>query len=198
MGITLGPPSAALLSYTFRHLLFRSEQRFTLQPDALLVETKQQIRLIPYVDIKAVTLYQVNLNGLGSVERCDLRTMKLRMRLQSAHVAGPARLQDRRSSYEPFVLHLLRNIVAANPDVEIMAGAPPASRIGWIVTLIVLVLSLLGGFALLVSSDWNGMWLIVAALGATPRVLVMLAKKPSHRISATSAIASYTYSALFT
>jgi hypothetical protein len=184
------------MSYAFRSLLFRPERRFTLTPGGLLVETGRRRLQIPYGDIASAQLYQVDLSSVGPVDRCDLRTPTRTIRLQSAHVAGPARLQDRRPSYEPFVLQLLRDVSEANRDVRVMAGSPRSTRLGWMFTLAILVIAVLSGAALLMGGVWGGLALIVMSLAAGPRVLAMVTKKPSRLIDASQVAASRNYSAL--
>jgi hypothetical protein len=180
-------------SYAFRSLLFRRERRFTLTPGGLLVETGHRRLQIPYGDIVSAQLYQVDLSSVGPVDRCDLRTPTRTIRLQSAHVAGPAILQDRRPSYEPFVLQLLHDVGAANRDVRIMAGSPRSTRLGWMFTLAILVTAVLGGAALLLTGVWGALGLIVMGLGAGPRVLAMVRKKPSRLIAVSQVAASRNY-----
>lgn len=180
-------------TYAFRGLLSKPEQRFTLASDGLLVETGHQRVAIRYAEFTRAHLYQVDLTEVGPVDRCDLRARGRTVRLQSAHVAGPARLQDRRSAYEPFVWQLVREIAAANPDVRIEAGTAGSTRLGWQVTLVVLLISLLGGIALLVSGEWDGLGLVIMALSAAPRGLAMLAEKPSSQIGVSQVALSRGY-----
>ena len=184
--------SCAAPSYAFRSLLFRRERRFELMPKALLVENGSSRVEIPYGDIATVRLYQVDISDIGPVDRCDLRTPRGAIRLQSAHVMGPARLEDRRATYEPFVWGLLQHVYDANPNVRIVAGLPGSTRLGWIFALVVLVIAALGGAALMATGSWDGLWLTAMALGAAPRVLAMLTKKPSRLINMSHIVASRT------
>lgn len=180
-------------SYAFRSILFRRERRFTLTPDALLVQGGRRDILLRYADIASVRLYLADLRASGPVDRCDLRAPGHTIRLQSAHVGGPADLQDRRASFEPFVWQLVRRINDANPDARVMAGSPGSMRFGWMFALAVLVASALGGLALLIYGEWSGLWLVIMALGATPRVLAMLTRKPARRLGGAHIAASSGY-----
>jgi hypothetical protein len=138
-------------------------------------------------------LYQVDIRTIGPVDRCQLRGRGPTIRLQSAHVAGPAQLQDRRASYEPFVCQLIQRTVHANPDVRLMVGAPWPNRLGWVFTLIVLAAAALGGLAVLIAGEWTGLWLVVAALSALPGVIAMLNRAPARRMDAARIAVSSTY-----
>lgn len=179
--------------YAFRSLLFLPERRFTLMPEGLLVEDRKRRALIRYHDITGVQLHQVDIRATGPIDRCRLRWRGPTIRLQSAHVVGPARLEDRRASYEPFVWQLIQRVVDANPGVRVMVGAPRLSRFGWAFTLIVLVVAAMGGLAVLIAGEWSGLWLIVAALSALPTVIVMLKRTPSRQRDAATIAASSTY-----
>jgi hypothetical protein len=185
--------AGALPVYTFRSNLFRSERRFTLTSEGLLVESRRRRALILYRDIASVQLHQVDIRATGPVDRCGLRAHGRTIRLQSAHVAGPANLQDRRTSYEPFVWRLILRIISANPDVRVMVGTPWPSRLGWAFTLVLLVAGGLGGLALLFSGDWGGLWLIAAALASSPMVIAMLNRRPSRRMDTAMLAASSGY-----
>jgi len=179
--------------YAFRSLLFRPERRFTLMPEGLLVESRKRRTLILYRDITSVQLHQVDIRATGPVDRCRLRGHGPTVRLQSAHVAGPAQLQDRRASYEPFAWQLIQRVVHANPGVRVTVGAPWSNRLGWAFTLIALVAATLGGLALLIAGEWSAVWLIVAALAALPSVIAMLKQTPARRMDAARITASSTY-----
>jgi hypothetical protein len=185
--------SDALPVYAFRSLLFRPERRFTLMPEGLLVESRKRRALLPYRDITSVQLHQVDIRATGPVDRCRLRGQGPTVRLQSAHVAGPAQLQDRRASYEPFAWQLIQRVVHANPGVRVMVGAPWPNRLGWAFTLVVLVAGTLGGLALLIAGEWSGVWLTVAALVALPSVIAMLKRAPARRMDSARIAASSTY-----
>ncbi len=184
--------ASATLSYAFRGLLFRPERHFTLMPQGLLINSRGRHALVRYCDITSVQLHQVDIRTIGPVDRCRLRGRGVTIRLQSAHVAGPAQLQDRRASYEPFVCQLIQRIAHANPEVRLMVGAPWLNRLGWTFTLIVLVAAVVGGVAVLIAGEWTGLWLIAAALSAVPSVMVMLKRAPARRMDNSSA-ASATY-----
>lgn len=185
--------ACALLVYAFRSLLFLPERRFTLMPEGLLMESRKRRALIRYRDITSVQLHQVDIRATGPVDRCRLRGQGPTVRLQSAHVEGPARLQDRRASFEPFAWQLIQRVVHANPGVRVMVGAPWPNRLGWAFTLIVLVAAAMGGLAVLIAGEWSGLWLIVAALAALPSVIAMLKRTPSRRMDAARIAASSTY-----
>jgi hypothetical protein len=157
------------------------------------VENGERRALVRYCDITNVQLHQVDIRTIGPVDRCRLRGRGPAIRLQSAHVAGPAQLQDRRASYEPFVCQLIQRIVHANPEVRVMVGAPWPNRLGWMFTLIVVVAAALGGLAVLIAGEWTGLWLLGSALAALPSVIVMLSRAPARRMDAARLAASFTY-----
>jgi hypothetical protein len=94
MDVTNNPNADALPVYSFRGLLFKSERRFTLLPEGLLVEMGCRRVLVAYSDIASAKLYQVASTGGGAIDRCDLETRGRSIRLQSMHLAGPASLRE--------------------------------------------------------------------------------------------------------
>ena len=185
-----------LLFYAFRGPLFRPERRFTLMPEGLLVQSGQRRDLIPYGDATSVQMHQVDIRAIGPVDRCILRARGRSIRLQSAHVAGPAHLQDRRTSYEPFVWQLALRIMQANPEARVMVGTPWSTRLGWALTLLTLMAAAVGGLALLFAGAWSGVWLIVTALAALPAVIGMLNRAPSRQLAPSAVTGSSSYSDL--
>ena len=115
-------------------------------------------------------------------DRCKLRVKGRIVLLQSMHVAGMARVKDRKAQYKPFLRELLLRIVHANPAVLLSAGMQWHTRAGWLLALVLVVLLGLGGLALAVTGEWEGFWLIGVALTAAPVASSMMNKKQSRLI----------------
>lgn len=176
-GAGMVPDASVRSSYASRSILFRPEKSFTLMAEGIVVGRPGHDEVLAYHDIDFVHLYQVHAPPLGMIDRCKLRAGRKTIRLQSAHVAGPANLQDRRTEYEPFMRDLVLRIVCANPAVRITVGMPWQSRAGWLFTLFVLVAVALGGVVMALDGAWTGLWLIVTAVSAAPLTWSMVNKK---------------------
>ena len=183
-GAGMVPDASVRSSFAFRSILFRPEKTCTLTADGMVVGRPGHDEVLGYRDIGFVHLYQVHAPPLGMIDRCRLRAGRKTIRLQSAHVAGPANLQDRRTDYEPFMRDLLLRIVGANPAVRITTGMPWQSRAGWRFTLFLLVAVALGGVVMALDGAWTGLLLIVTAVSAAPLTWRMVNRKPPRRIDA--------------
>lgn len=169
---------APQLSYSFRSLLFRSERDFLLTPDGFVADG----RTIAYDDVDRALLYQVRAQDGEMFDRCKLRVGSRTVLLQSMHVAGLGKVEDRKAQYRPFVRELLLRIAHANPAVLVSAGMPLQSRAGWLLVLVLVVMLGLGGLAMAVTGAWEGLWLIAVALTTAPLALSMMKTKPSRLI----------------
>jgi hypothetical protein len=165
---------APRFDYSFRSLLFRSERKFLLAPDGFVADG----RTFAYSDVSRILLYQVRAQDGKMFDRCKLRVGGRTVLLQSMHVAGMARVENRKAQYHPFVRELLLRIVYANPAVLMSAGMPWHTRAGWLLALVLVVMLGLGGLAMLVTGEWEGLWLIGIALTTAPLALSMMNKKP--------------------
>jgi hypothetical protein len=165
---------APRLDYSFRSLLFRSERKFLLAPDGFVADG----RTFAYKDVSRVLLYQVRAQDGAMFDRCKLRVGGRTILLQSMHVAGMAKVEDRKAWYHPFLRELLTRIVHANPAVRMSAGMPRLTRAGWLLALVLVVLLGLGGLALLLTGELDGLWLIGIALTTAPLAVSMMKKKP--------------------
>lgn len=172
--------------YAFRTMLFCGERAFTLTPEGLLVGR----RTIVYHDFDRMRLYQVRAQDGSMIDRCKLHAGRTTVLLQSAHVAGVGRIQDRKAQYELFLHDLTLRIAHANPTVSVLVGMPWQTRAGWRLTLVLVVVLGMGGLALLMTGDWSGLWLIGFTLGTAPLALAMATKKPARLVGIATISAS--------
>jgi hypothetical protein len=166
-------------AYSFRKTLFGRKRSYTLAPEGLVRSTAAQRDVIAYQAFSSLHLTQVYLEYTGMVDCCRLKAPGSTVQLKSAHYAGLFNVEDRRSSYEPFVWELVQRVIRANPEVCVSIGESWLSQAGWLFTLALIAALGLGGLALLVTGRWTGLWLIASAMTALPVILAMLNRKPS-------------------
>jgi hypothetical protein len=136
--------------------LGKTEATYRLTDSALVWSNRGVEGRLPFSDIRQVRIYRTPGVGFGGAtfapgfQRCVVRPHSGRAQvLSSNHYAGPAKIEDRSASFQPFVDALIRRVATANPGTAFISGMPAALWSAWAVLLLVVVM-LLAPLALLV------------------------------------------------
>jgi hypothetical protein len=161
--------SMAEPAFTDRNSLIDRELTFRLGPEAITwLEGNRQIK-IDYADVGSVKLVSYGSFG-GMQTQCTLRAKpggKLKLRSHSYVSLGL--FEDRSEDFAAFVRELFRRIHAANSSAKFRAGSTGA----WIVWLVLLVM-MLGIFALVIASLLEGSSLPAGAMGSITALVIFL------------------------
>jgi hypothetical protein len=167
-------------TYEFRSSLRRGNAGYRLTDDAIVGRDGS----LPLSELASLRLYTVpGMQSLanGTVarpsRRCTIRARDGRkIALSSLHFLGLGRFEDRTATFVPFVRALVARLAARYPDVELLAGMPPALWWLWFACFgsiaAACALALLGTLAVIASGQMSwlsaGFLLAIVVIGIGP------------------------------
>ncbi len=107
------------MKYSCRARIFYKSRSFELRPDCLVVNAWSGAVNVPFADILEISVFKERqLRSSRSYWACTIQNHRQTLRLCAAHRSGLVRIQDRTSSYIPFIKEFERRALAANPGIR--------------------------------------------------------------------------------
>lgn len=122
-------------SYSVRPNMLAGVETYSLDDDALTVQTGATLKRVPYRDVEAVRL--ITYPGMESQQgQCTVTTRAHgKLKIRSHHYVALGDFEDRSAAYGAFLRELFRRVHAANPDTRFLWGSG-GIRIGWLLVLL--------------------------------------------------------------
>jgi len=142
------------LSYTVRLNFFAKERTYRLSDDALTWQDADGNGRLAFADVHQVRLSADPSFGKDR-SRCTLLDREgHKLKLDSKHFKELGTLEDRSSTYTPFVRALLQRVAAAAPHARFVAGSTAVWAV-WVgltvvyaIVILLLIAAVLGGASL--------------------------------------------------
>lgn len=142
------------LSYTVRPNLLVKERTYRLSDDALTWQDADGSGRLAFAGVRQVRLSTDPSFGKDR-SRCILLDREgHKLKLDSKHFKGLGTLEDRSSTYTPFVRALLQRVAAAAPHASFVAGSTAVWAV-WVgltvvyaIAILALMMAVLGGASL--------------------------------------------------
>jgi KDO2-lipid IV(A) lauroyltransferase len=112
------------LSYAYRPSALSPERVYKLSPDGIAWTSGGRGGFLAYGDIKRVRVFKARFIGSSATYwNCEIEPRSGRtIRVGAGHRAGFNAVEDRTSTYIPFVKELEARIAAANPELRVEMG----------------------------------------------------------------------------
>lgn len=122
-------------SYSVRPNMLAGVETYSLDDDALTVQTGSTLKRVPYRDVEAVRL--IVYPGMETQQgQCTVTTRAHgKLKIRSHHYVALGDFEDRSGAYAAFLRELFRRVHAANPGTRFLWGSGRI-RIGWLIVLL--------------------------------------------------------------
>jgi KDO2-lipid IV(A) lauroyltransferase len=113
----------AVKSYSYRHYMLSAERRYQLEPDALTWKDRHREGRIAYRDVEQLSVFKVRFLGSSATYwSCVLSTRSAKIRLSAAMRESFRSVEDRTTTYIPFIKELEARVAKANPNRRMIVG----------------------------------------------------------------------------
>ena len=122
-------------SYSVRPNMLAGVETYTLEADALTVQTGATLKRVPYRDMEAVRL--IVYPGMEGQQGQSTVTTRAhgKLKIRSHHYVALGDFEDRSAAYAAFLRELFPRVHAANPAARFLWGSG-GIRIGWLLVLL--------------------------------------------------------------
>ena len=107
------------MKYSCRARIFHKSRSYELKPDCLVVNDWSRAVNVPFSDILEISVFKESqFRSSRSYWACTIQDHRQTLRLSAAHRAGLVKIQDRTSSYIPFIKEFEHRALAINPRIR--------------------------------------------------------------------------------